>query len=86
MTFSQGRHFQPIEILCPFDIGGQPWDKQNVKAAKKNVEKKTPGTLIVEKYRPRMNRLAAAGRQQLRNRARELVFGLEFEISPAPTP
>ncbi len=40
-----------------------------MKAAKKIVEKKTPGTLIVEKYRPRMNKLKPAERQRLRNRA-----------------
>jgi hypothetical protein len=40
-----------------------------VKAAKKNAEQKTSGTLIVEKYRPRMNKLTPAQRQHLRDRA-----------------
>jgi hypothetical protein len=46
-----------------------------VKVAKPVAEKKTPGTLIVEKYRPRMNKLTPAERQQLRNRAMQLAFG-----------
>ena len=69
--------FHPREILCPFDIDGQEWDKQNVKAAKKIVDKKTPGTLAVEKHRPLMNKLTDAQRQRLRIRAAELLYGRE---------
>ncbi|MBI3850975.1 MAG: hypothetical protein HY298_11965 [Verrucomicrobia bacterium] len=55
-----------------------------MKVAKKIVEKKSPGTLIVEKYRPRMNKLTPAERQQLRNRAMQLAFGHESESTPTP--
>lgn len=50
---------------------------------KKNVEKKTPGALIVEKYRPRLNKLTPAERQQLRDRAMQIAFGHESESAPA---
>jgi hypothetical protein len=39
---------------------------------KKIVEKKTPGTLAVEKHRPLMNKLTNAQRQRLRHRAADL--------------
>jgi hypothetical protein len=55
-----------------------------VKVVKKTVEKKTPGALIVEKYRPRMNKLTLAERQQLRDRAMQLAFGHESESAPNP--
>jgi hypothetical protein len=48
-----------------------------VKAEKKIVEKKTPGTLTVEKHRPLMNKLTHAQRQRLRQRAAELIYGRE---------
>jgi hypothetical protein len=54
-----------------------------LKTVKKNVEKKTPGTLIVEKYRPRLNKLTPAERQQLRDRAMQIAFGHESENTPA---
>ena len=77
----------PHEIgASQFDIYPRKADKQNVQVAKPTAEKKTPGTLIVEKYRPRMNKLTAAERPQLRNRARQLAFGLDSEASPAPIP
>ncbi len=60
-----------------FDICPHKYDKQNVKAAKKIVEKKTPGTLTVEKHRPLMNKLTNAQRQRLRQRAAELLYGRE---------
>jgi Mlc titration factor MtfA (ptsG expression regulator) len=44
-----------------------------LKAVKKNVEKKTSGTLAVEKHRPLMNKLTNAQRQRLRHRAAELL-------------
>jgi hypothetical protein len=50
---------------------------------KKNVEKKTSGTLIVDKYRPRLNKLTPAKRQQLRDRAMQIAFGHESENTPA---
>jgi hypothetical protein len=47
-----------------------------VKADKSIVaENKTRGTLIVEKYRPRMNKLTREERQKLRDRAMQLAFG-----------
>jgi hypothetical protein len=56
-----------------------------VKAHKPIVaEKKTPGTLIVEKYRPRMNKLTPAERQQLRDRAMQIAFGHESESAATP--
>ena len=48
-----------------------------MKAAKKDVEKKTPGTFAVEKHRPLMNKLTDAQRQRLRQRAAELIYGRE---------
>lgn len=77
-------------VFCPwpdawFDINFPLWDTSTVKAAKSIVaEKKTPGTLIVEKYRPRMNKLTPAERQQLRDRAMQLAFGHESESAPTP--
>jgi hypothetical protein len=54
-----------------------------VKADKAIVaEKKTRGTLIVEKYRPRMNKLTLVERQQLRDRAMQLAFGHASESPP----
>ena len=44
-----------------------------MKAAKKIVAKKTPGTLAVEKHRPLMNKLTNAQRQ----RTAELLYGRE---------
>lgn len=54
-----------------------------MKSVKKIVGKKTPGTLIVEKYRPRLNKLTPAERQQLRDRAMQIAFGHESESAPA---
>ena len=45
-----------------------------MKVAKPVAEKKTPGTLTVEKHRPLMNKLTNAQRQRLRQRAAELVL------------
>ena len=68
-----------------FDFAPALWDTSTVKADKAAVaEKKTPGTLIVEKYRPRMNKLTPAERQQLRDRAMQLAFGHESESAPTP--
>jgi hypothetical protein len=62
-----------LAIVRKFDIRPRKEDKQTVKVAKPVAEKKTPGTLIVEKYRPRMNKLTPAERRQLRQRAGELM-------------
>ena len=48
-----------------------------MKVAKVVAEKKTPGTLITEKHRPLMNKLAAAERRRLRQRAAELLYRRE---------
>ena len=66
------------------DIGPYGWDKQGVNEMKKTIEKKTPGTLIVEKYRPQMNKLTPSQRQQLRDRAIRIAFGPESESTPDP--
>jgi hypothetical protein len=44
-----------------------------VKAANKTEARKTLGTLAVEKHRPLMNKLTAAHRQHLRQRAAEFI-------------
>ena len=38
-------------------------------------EKKTPGTVIVEKYRPAMNRLTGAGHERLMAVALVTIYG-----------
>ena len=38
-------------------------------------EKKTPGTVIVEKYRPAMNKLTDAQREKLMARAMVTIYG-----------
>lgn len=38
-------------------------------------EKKTPGTVIVEKYRPAMNKLTDAEREKLMARAMVTIYG-----------
>lgn len=66
-------------------IGRRRSDKPSVKTAKAIVaEKKTRSTLIVEKYRPRLNKLAPAERQQLRDRAMQLAFGHETDSAATP--
>jgi hypothetical protein len=55
-----------------------------MKPLKKRAAKKSLGTLIVERYRPRMNKLTPAERQQLRDRAMQLAFGHEPESAPHP--
>ncbi len=47
------------------------------RSAKKTEVRKTPGTLAVEKHRPALNKLSAAGRQLLRQRAAVLLYGHE---------
>jgi hypothetical protein len=67
-----------------FDMWLGRWHRQAVKVAKKIVEQKTSGTLIVEKYRPRMNKLTPTERQHLRDRAMRLAFGHELEAAARP--
>jgi len=67
-----------------FDTSQPQWDKPRVKPLKKPAAKKTVGTLVVERYRPRMNKLTPAERQQLRDRAMQLAFGHESESAPNP--
>ena len=50
---------------------------------RKTVEKKTPGTLVLEKYRPQMNKLTPAQRLQLRGRAMRIAFGHDSQNAPA---
>lgn len=45
------------------------------KAAPKPKEKKTSGTAIVEKYRPRMNKLSDTERERLLARAMGTIYG-----------
>ena len=45
------------------------------KPTAKPKEKKTPGTVAVEKYRPRMNKLTDAEREELLARAMVTIYG-----------
>ncbi len=54
--------------VVTFDTGEHLWDLETVKA---------PGTVTVEKHRPLKNRLSAAERRQLRQRAAEMFHGGE---------
>jgi hypothetical protein len=45
------------------------------KAAPKSKEKRTPGTIAVEKYRPRMNKLTEAERKRLLAQAMVTIYG-----------
>jgi hypothetical protein len=55
-----------------------------VKDIRTTMEKKTPGTVIVEKYRPKMNKLTPTQRLQLRGHAMRIAFGHESERAPGP--
>jgi hypothetical protein len=57
------------------DVVACQWDNQGMKAAKTSRERKSPGTLAVEKYRPRMNKLTAAERERLLERAMQIAYG-----------
>ncbi len=65
----------------PFDFLKAECHKQFVKVAKPASEKKTSGTLAVEKHRPLMNKLSDAQRRRLRQRAAELLYGHEVASS-----
>ena len=74
-----------VPILSWFDISQSLCDTRTVKADKAIVaEKKTRGALMIEKYRPRMNKLTPIERQQLRDRAMQLAFGRESESASTP--
>jgi hypothetical protein len=60
-----------------FDTAEFPCDKQVVKTVKIVAEKKTAGTIAVERHRPLMNKLSDADRRRLRRRAAELLYGSE---------
>jgi hypothetical protein len=64
-----------------FDASLIQWDKQLVKVTKSVAEKKTPGTFITDKHRPLMNKVSAAQRRRLRQRAAELLYGRESAAS-----
>ncbi|MBI2928767.1 MAG: hypothetical protein HYY24_24145 [Verrucomicrobia bacterium] len=50
-----------------------------MKAAKPSKERKTRGTLLVEKYRPRLNKLTDAERERLLERAMQLAYGQDTQ-------
>ena len=54
-----------------------------MKLAKVRPEKKSAGTVIVEKYRPRLNKLTTVERERLRLRALRIAYG--DEPQPAPS-
>lgn len=54
-----------------------------MKTDKAGAEKKTVGALIVEKNRPRLNKLSAGERERLRRHALLVAFG--DESKPAST-
>jgi hypothetical protein len=66
--------------LIRVDFFLRKWDMEYVKNAKA-AEPKTAGTIAVEKHRPLLNKLTAAQRRRLRQRAAELLYGHE---APAP--
>ena len=57
--------------------------KKRVRAVKRTSLKKSPGTVITEKYRRRMNKLTIAERQQLMERALEIAYGGEHKPASA---
>jgi len=59
----------------PFDGVGFLCDRQIVKLERRAEEKKTAGTLAVERHRPLMNKLSETDRRRLRRRAAELLYG-----------
>ena len=54
-----------------------------MRTAKPTKERKSPGTLAVEKYRPRMNKLTATERERLLERAMQIAYG-DAPLSPTP--
>lgn len=49
----------------------------SVKIPKTTAEKKTVGTVAVEKHRPLLNKVSDTERRRLRQRAAELLYGHE---------
>jgi hypothetical protein len=67
-----------LEIIASLiDFLRRQWLMKLVKTTKPVAQPKTPGTVAVEKHRPLMNKLAAAERRRLRQRAAELLCGQE---------
>ena len=66
-------------FLLPVDADASRMHSCYVSKPKKPVanatEKKTPGTVIVEKYRPAMNKLTDAQREKLMARAMVTIYG-----------
>jgi hypothetical protein len=66
-------------FLLPVDAGTLRMHFPRVSKPKKPVanatEKKTRGTVIVEKYRPAMNKLTDAQREKLMARAMVTIYG-----------
>ena len=66
-------------FLLPVDADASRMHSCRVSKPKKPVanatEKKTPGTVIVEKYRPAMNKLTDAQREKLMARAMVTIYG-----------
>ena len=60
-----------------FDFTPFQRHKARMKSTKPPLEKKTAGTLAVEKHRPGMNKLSDGQRRRLRQRAAELLYGHE---------
>ena len=65
--------------VVPVDAHPSPMHSCRVSKPKKPVadtrEKKTPGTVAVEKYRPAMNKLTDAEREKLMARAMVTIYG-----------
>ncbi len=54
-----------------------------MKAIKTNRGKKSPGTLAVEKYRPRMNKFTRTQRDRLLERAMQIAYGIDSKTAAA---
>ena len=65
--------------LVPVDARASRMHSCRVSKPKKSVanprEKKSPGTIAVEKYRPAMNKLTDAEREKLMARAMVTIYG-----------
>ena len=71
----------PIQAPTPLTKALIDGSINSVKSLKPALEKKTPGTVAVEKHRPLLNKLTEAQRRALRERAAGLLYGHE---APAP--
>jgi hypothetical protein len=52
-----------------------------MKATKATRGRKSPGTLAVEKYRPRMNKFTRAQRDRLLERAMQIAYGIDAKTA-----